>query len=154
MRPFGFDKRAYIVRGTILAFGLAAAAGYWYKWFDGTGGAWPAIIATMVTMLVIFFSEHKHYVLILAFRMLAALGLLGVLRTLVTNEPVLPGIILLALVLGIMILLGAHRRDTRWLFRDATFADNTASLELNLRSTVPRADETQGDSEQEIKAPH
>jgi len=154
MRPFGFDKRAYAVRGLILAILLVGTGAYWEKWFRGSGSVWPAIVVTLVSTLLILFSEHKRYLLILAFRMLGALGFLGVLRTLVTDEPVLPGIIVLAVVLGVMILLGAHRRDTKWLFREDALGDNTASLELNLRSAVPQGSKSHGDSDRANKDLH
>ncbi len=146
MRPVGFDKRAYAVRGTILAIALVATAGYWYEWFHGTGGVWPAILATLASTLLIVLSEHKRYLLILSFRMLAALGLLGVLRTLVTRKPVLPGLIALGVVVGVMILLGGHRRNTEWLFQEDGLGEDSGILELNLRSATRQDGESREDN--------
>jgi len=151
MRPVGFDKRAYAVRGTILAIALAATAGYWYEWFHGTGGVWPVILASLVSALLIVLSEHKRYMLILSFGMLAALGVLGVLRTLVTDEPLLPGIIILGVVLCAFVLVGGHRRDVNWLFREDTFGQNSGFLELNLRLAPHRGEKSQ-DSNSENQA--
>ncbi len=75
MRPVGFDKRSYTVRGTVLAILLVLAVASWHEWLRGRGGLVPPILSTIASALIIVFSEHKRYLLILSFGMLAALGI-------------------------------------------------------------------------------
>jgi uncharacterized membrane protein len=144
MRPPGFDKRAYQRRGIILAIALLAMAGYWYKWVHGTARIWPAIVATLVSALLIAFSKYRRYLLILSLGMLVAMGALGILRTLVTKEPLLPGLIVLGVIVCVMILLGGHRRSIRWLFQEDGLGEDSRSIELNLRSATRQDSEKLG----------
>ena len=152
MRPVGFDKSAYALRGLVLAILLVLAVGSWDEWRRGRGGFVPPILTTIASTLIIVFSEHKRYLIILSLRMLGALALIGFFRALVTGEPILLPLILVGVILCGMILLGAHRRDKEWLLQEDGLAEGSSSLELNLRSATPQSGEKSQDSNSENQA--
>ena len=153
MRPLGFDKRAYALRGLVLAILLVLAAGYWDEWLRGRGGFVMPILTSLASTLIIVLCEHKRYLIILSLRMLGALALVGVFRAFVTGESVLLGLILFGVIIGAMILLGSQRPDTEWLLREDGLGEGGGSLELNLRSATPPPGEKSQDSSSENQ-PH
>jgi hypothetical protein len=141
MKLVGFDKRAYTKRGMALAFLLIVSWGYWYKWFQDGERQWLAagIGTTLATVLLIFVSSHKRYLIILGLDTLLALGFLGTMRYWITGQPVLPGVIALVVILCLGILLRIDRPDVEKNLDREAVGENTGAIELNLRG-VPAQD--------------
>jgi hypothetical protein len=141
MKPLGFDKRAYWLRAFVLILLFVAAAGYIYEWIrTGEGLLW-ACFAAFGCVLVILFSEWRRPLIILGLEMLGGLAILGILRGLVTGEPIWLGIIFVVGALIGLALMKAHEPGMAWLSREENLADSSSTLELNLRPETSRPKE-------------
>lgn len=129
----GINKRSFLGRGVVLAIVFAATAGYWYKFFEGSGGIWVAGAGTLIAALIVLFSEHKRLLVVVALQVLVGLGLFGLLRKLISGESIIPGLIAFGFVLALLFVVGGRHQDTTWLLKEDEWGDNVNSTELNLR---------------------